>query len=458
MVAQARNKQTAGLQGKNPNAPTPMVQQAAQQNFALKQGTVAPIPATPVQQPVGGIGMGNRVMGRFEQQVQQPPMQGASGSPVAPVGNVGIMREDTSVPDPLFGTQGVRMTNPAATSPNDQGSLSEALKRSMIHRGQSSDFNPDAMPGKAAPSGYGRAQPSAAVPNIQMDDFKKDDAKRDGGFFGWLRGIFPKSRPGMRKGETEEDYDRRMTTNRERMIALADAMRHIGNIVNTSKYAPAQQFNDPVSAEEAKYQQREAERKQQAAIDADAAYKQAGLTLKQQAAEADRQYKMLSLQLGIDKANEARNRNADKDAFDREKFEHTKEQDKVKNRQTDEKIKISRYNATHKGKGGRSGNGGSGGKYWFDDKDGKRHYYPNKTMYEQGYYMEYGTPPNGGTSTSTSTKTIDSKGNEKTITTRTKGSSIAQQAAKSQTEARAKRKNQTARGKSKLRNTAGLGL
>lgn len=453
MVAQARNKQTAGLQGKSPNAPSPMVQQAAQQNFALKQGAVAPVPTTPVQQPVGG--MGNRVIGRFE---QQAPMQGASGSPVAPVGNVGIMRDDTSVPNPMYGTQGVRMTNPAATSQNDQGSLSEALQRSMIHRGQSSEFNPDAMPGKAAKSGVGGEEPSAAVPNIQMDDFKKDEAKRDGGFFGWLRGIFPKSRPGMRKGETDEEYDRRMTTNRERMIALADAMRHIGNIVNTSNYAPAQQFNDPVSAEEAKYQQRKAERKKQAAIDADAAYKHAGLTLKQQAAEADRQYKMLSLQLGIDKANEARNRNASKDALYKEKFEHTKEQDKVKNRQADERIKISQYNATHKGKGGKSGNGVSGGKYWFDGKDGKRHYYPNKTMYEQGYYLEYGTPPNGGTSTSTSTKTIDSKGNEKTITTRTKGSSIAQQAAKSQAEARAKRKNQAARGKSKLRNTAGLGL
>ena len=171
----------------------------------------------------------------------------------------------TPAPAPEYGTDGVQFTNPAQTQQNDLSSLSSAL------------------------SGYQTAQ------SKQVPEFQADPSQRDGGFFGWLGKLIPKSRPGMREGETPDEYDRRITTNRERIAAFADAIRHMGNIVNTSKGAPLQVFNDPTSMLEQGYQNRKAQRQRQAAIDADAAYKQANLSLKERAAEAQRAYQQATL-------------------------------------------------------------------------------------------------------------------------------------------------------------------
>lgn len=148
----------------------------------------------------------------------------------------------------------------------------------------------------------------------QAPAFQKDDTKRDGGFFNWLKGLMPKSRPGKREGESDDDYDRRTTKNMQMVATLADAIRHIGNIVNTSKGAPLQVFNDPSTMLETGYQNRKAQRQKQDALDRDAAQKQNEMTLKQQAAEADRNYKALTLNL----KQQAADRAADKDKFDRE--------------------------------------------------------------------------------------------------------------------------------------------
>ena len=140
--------------------------------------------------------------------------------------------------------------------------------------------------------------------------FQSDPSKKDGGFFGWLGSLIPKKRPGMREGETPEEYDRRRTRNMEMMTTLADAIRHMGNIVNTSKGAPLQQFNDPTAMMEQGYQNRKAQRQKQAALDADAAYKQANLSLKERAAEAQRAYQQATL--GYKQADLQRKVNKDK--------------------------------------------------------------------------------------------------------------------------------------------------
>ena len=170
----------------------------------------------------------------------------------------------TPAPAPEYGTDGVQFTNPAQTQQNDLSALSSALNGS-------------------------------AAQQRQVPDFQADPSQRDGGFFGWLGKLIPKSRPGMREGETPDEYDRRITTNRERIAAFADAIRHMGNIVNTSKGAPLQVFNDPTSMLEQGYQNRKAQRQKQDAIDADAAYKQANLSLKERAAEAQRAYQQATL-------------------------------------------------------------------------------------------------------------------------------------------------------------------
>ena len=319
----------------------------------------------------------------------------------------------------------------------------------------------------SALSGYQTAQ------SKQVPEFQADPSQRDGGFFGWLGKLIPKSRPGMREGETPDEYDRRITTNRERIAAFADAVRHMGNIVNTSKGAPLQVFNDPTTMMEEAYQKRKTKREKQAALDADAAYKQANLDLKSAAAKADKVYKEYLMGLRGDNAQLAKDKfeyRKGKDAAaaqyrqakDQRDFEYKQGRDRAKDEQTNRRLSISQYNATHKGSGrsGRSG-GSSGAKYWFEDKNGKMRYQPNKTMWEQEYYREYGKLPQGETSTSTSTKSINPKtGAEVTTTTRRKGASVTSQAAASQNAARNARNRPKPAGKSKngYKNTKKLGL
>lgn len=182
----------------------------------------------------------------------------------------------------------------------------------------------------SALSGYQTAQ------SKQVPEFQADPSQRDGGFFGWLGKLIPKSRPGMREGETPDEYDRRITTNRERIAAFADAIRHMGNIVNTSKGAPLQVFNDPTTMMEEAYQNRKAQRQKQDAIDADAAYKQANLSLKQRAAEAQRAYQQATL--GYRQAD--LQRKADKDKTDLAKWQAKFEFDAAKDNRDFEYKKI----------------------------------------------------------------------------------------------------------------------
>ena len=138
---------------------------------------------------------------------------------------------------------------------------------------------------------------TANVPVVQnAPTFQKDDTKKDGGFFGWLGGLI-KKRPGIRSGESADEYDERMTRNKMRIATLADAIRHMGNIYNTSKGAPLQRFNNSVEGLQGGLQQRKNERARQAAADADAAYKDANLRMKQAAADADRVYKAMDIEL-----------------------------------------------------------------------------------------------------------------------------------------------------------------
>lgn len=288
---------------------------------------------------------------------------------------------------------------------------------------------------------------TANVPVVQnAPTFQKDDTKKDGGFFGWLGGLI-KKRPGIRSGESADEYDERMTRNKMRIATLADAIRHMGNIYNTSKGAPLQRFNNPVEGLQSGLLQRKNDRARQAALEADAAYKNANLQLKQNAAEAERDYNNMVLDLrgAAQKLAEERfGHQKEKDEHDTklsdDKFEHQKEQDKIKNKQAGQRIAMAANRAKAKSGSGRGGKT-SGGKYWFEDKNGKMHYQSNKTMWEQEYYREYGALPNGESNTSVSTKAYNSKGEEVTTTRRKKGPSMTSQAAQQQNKARALRKN-----------------
>lgn len=52
----------------------------------------------------------------------------------------------------------------------------------------------------------------------------------------------------------EEERMRKASIANQRIVAVADALRHIGNIYNTVNYAPAQKFNSPVLEEQQRYE------------------------------------------------------------------------------------------------------------------------------------------------------------------------------------------------------------
>lgn len=303
--------------------------------------------------------------------------------------------------------------------------------------------------------------------------FQSDPSKKDGGFFGWLGSLIPKKRPGMREGETPEEYDRRRTRNMEMMTTLADAMRHMGNIVNTSKGAPLQQFNDPTAMMEQGYQTRKAERQKQAVLDADAAYKQANLSLKERAANAQNAYRELLLgmrnqnnQLARDKFDYRKGKDDAAAQYRQQKdqrdFEYKQGRDKVKDEQTNRRLSISQYNATHKGSGrGRSGGGGgSSAKYVTWDADGKPHYASNKTMYEANEAY-YNGNTSGNSSTSSSKEVLHTDGSTTRTTNRQSGSSVAQRAGaqrRQREEARKKAAKPAGKSKNGYKNTKKLGL
>lgn len=319
----------------------------------------------------------------------------------------------------------------------------------------------------SALSGYQTAQ------SKQVPEFQADPSQRDGGFFGWLGKLIPKSRPGMREGETPDEYDRRITTNRERIAAFADAIRHMGNIVNTSKGAPLQVFNDPTTMMEEAYQKRKTKREKQAALDADAAYKQANLDLKSAAAKADKVYKEYlaglrgdNAQLAKDKFEYRKGKDAATAQYKQEKdqrdFEYKQGRDRAKDEQTNRRLNISQYNATHKGSGrGRSGGGGgSSAKYVTWDAEGKPHYASNKTMYEANEAY-YNGNTSGNSSTSSSREVFNKDGSTTRTTNRQGGSSVAQRAGaqrRQREEARKRAAKPAGKSKNGYKNTKKLGL
>ena len=58
----------------------------------------------------------------------------------------------------------------------------------------------------------------------------------------------------------DEDKKRRASMANQRILALGDALRHVGNIYHTVKGAPSQQFNNPVMEEQARYEKGKAVR------------------------------------------------------------------------------------------------------------------------------------------------------------------------------------------------------
>ena len=417
------------------NGPSYMVQQMAAQNFAMRNG--GQLPTTMAGSPNGNapaVAAAPMNMNFFQQN------GGATGKYEAPV----VQQEpdltpSTPAPAPEYGTDGVQFANPSQPQQNDMDSLSAAL------------------------NGAGVSHPQQQVP-----EFHADPSQRDGGFFGWLSGLIPKNRPGMREGETPDEYDRRITTNRERIAAFADAIRHMANIVNTAKGAPLQQFNDPTAMLEQGYQNRKAQRAQKAAADANAAYKMANMTLKERAAETERAYKEMMLGMQQDKFNYQKDK-------DKTAFNYKVGQDEISNqiKMWDLELKerglgekerhsriqeaISNYRAHKSSSGGGRGGSSAGNSYpLYNPNTGQTEHFKNEKSWiaranELGYKTD--TP-----SSSTTSQEIYDKNGVKKVSNTTRGKSVAAQIGKQMAQKKKQNANKNARKGSKLKNTSALGL
>ena len=316
---------------------------------------------------------------------------------------------------------------------------------------------------------------AAASQKQEAPAFQSDQSKKDGGFFGWLGSIIPKKRPGMRKGETPDEYDRRRTRNMEMMTTLADAIRHIGNIVNTSKGAPLQQFNDPTAMMEQGYQNRKAQRQKEAALDADAAYKQANLSLKERAANAQNAYRELLLGMRNQNNQLARDKfdyRQDKDAA---AAQRQAEQDKLKQNNWERMFKFREQQAaisnglrqqsinkrgSGRSSGGKSGGSSSNGYPLYNPVTGKTEYLKNeKSWIARAAELGYDTTKGNSSSTTTDTGLKKETTNRSGASVATK---IGQQTAQKKAAAKGKVKTGGAKptGKSKngYKNTKKLGL
>ena len=92
----------------------------------------------------------------------------------------------------------------------------------------------------------------------------------------------------------EEERMRKASLMNQRILAVGDALRHIGNIANTVNYAPAQQFNSPVAEEQARYEKGKAMR--------DRANQQY-IAYQQAKAKQDAEQKRWEQQFGLQKEN-----------------------------------------------------------------------------------------------------------------------------------------------------------
>ena len=405
----------------------------------------APQGGIPAVASVNVFQQGGNVMGKFQ---PQPVQTGA-----APVTDFTQMpKQEEFVPqgngyaNPALGpVQTPYMGDAADNTPQPQTSF-EGMK-------QPTGWNEDGTPSydalSSALSGYQTAQ------SKQAPEFQADPSKRDGGFFGWLGKLIPKNRPGMREGETPDEYDRRMTTNRENIAAFADAIRHMANIVNTSKDAPLQQFNDPTAMMEQGYQNRKAQRQKQAAIDADAAYKAAEFDLKSSAAKADKVYKEYLMGLRGENAQLAKDKfdyRRDKDAAsaqrqaeqDKQKQDNWERQFKFREQQAAISNGLRQQSINKRGSGRSGGGGDSSAKYVTWDAEGKPHYAYNKTMYEANEAY-YNGNTSGNSSTSSSKEVLHKDGSTTKTTNRQSGSTVAQRAGAQRRQREEARKRAAAR-------------
>lgn len=170
-----------------------------------------------------------------------------------------------------------------------------------------------------------------------------------------------------------EDEIRKASVMNQRIAAVADALRHIGNIYNTTQYAPSQQFNNPVQEEYTRYLQGKSVR--------DAANQRYLTYMQQKAAqdaqmdrfEKEQEYKNRMAAHYEDQDRRLWERDAETAAYHEGLLGLKRTQQQLKADLDNKKISVDEYNArsrrisalasqmrAEKAGGGRGGSGGGG--------------------------------------------------------------------------------------------------
>ena len=98
-----------------------------------------------------------------------------------------------------------------------------------------------------------------AMQNASMEDYRKRYKQASDitqGVYDYLNG----------GSDAEEEPYKKKNESKKKLLALADALRHIGNLFYVNKGATPQQFNSPVLMQEQRYQQEKAEREKKRAL------------------------------------------------------------------------------------------------------------------------------------------------------------------------------------------------
>lgn len=178
------------------------------------------------------------------------------------------------------------------------------------------------------------------------------------------QGVFDYLNGGAQK---EEEPYKKKNESKKKLYALADAIRQIGNLAYVTKGATPQKFNNPVVEQEAKYQQEKALRDKDRAARADAAQKKAKM-------DADAAYKDALLAMKNNEFNRnvfndyrKAKENADKFAWNKQKdqanldlrgraLDDTREYRNKQLAQGERRLQLSaERNAIERSKGGSSG-------------------------------------------------------------------------------------------------------
>lgn len=163
----------------------------------------------------------------------------------------------------------------------------------------------------------------------------------------------------------QEEKMRKASVMNQRISAVGDAIRHIGNIANTVNYAPAQQLNNPVLEEQARYEKSKALRDRANQIYLNYQQKKEMQDAQARRWEAEREYKNQMLDHYRDQDRrlwEQHEENARRNAF----LENLKKEEfDLKKAYNEGRISIAEYNArTSRIRALRAGVRGGGGTEW----------------------------------------------------------------------------------------------